>query len=200
LLSATALAVIPAATAKDFGPGDLRVCNAHHCVPIVNRAVLPLLGRFYYLDAYTPRVAPQPRLGAPAFELRFRNGYVTGVAAGVRFDRFLSFGVNLDQFQQETWYRVPTRVVPRLRELTAGLTPLRLTAAALIDTRILPVQSTRATQPPLGRRRPVTPGRLGSSLPWVLGIVALAPLIALPLLARRGRRSVAAQPPTLGAR
>jgi hypothetical protein len=46
-LAAAALAVISSATAKDSGPGDLRVCNAHCCVPIVNRAVLPLLGRFY---------------------------------------------------------------------------------------------------------------------------------------------------------
>jgi hypothetical protein len=135
LLAAAVLVVIPAATAKDFGPGDLRVCNAHRCVPIVNRAVLPLLGRFYYLDAYKPRVAPRPRLGAPAFELRFRNGYVTGIAASARFDRFLSYGVYLGRFQRGVWYRIPARLAAELRALTVGMKPLRVTHAALAKSR-----------------------------------------------------------------
>jgi hypothetical protein len=135
LLAAAALAATPAATAKDFGPGDLRVCNAHRCAPIVNRAVLPLLGRFYYLDARDPRVAPRARLGAPYFELRFRNGYVTGIAASARLDRFLSYGVNLGRFHRGVWYRVPARLALELRKLTAGMKPLRVTRAALARSR-----------------------------------------------------------------
>jgi len=89
LLAAAALAVTPAAIAKDFRPGDLRVCNAHRCVPIMSRAVLPLLNAFYY-GPHEPRVAARPRLGAPAFELRYRNGYATGIVASAKLDRFLA--------------------------------------------------------------------------------------------------------------
>lgn len=135
LLAAAALAVIPSATAKDFGPGDVRVCNAHRCVPIVNRAVLPLLGRFYYADAYDPRAVPRARLGAPYFELRFKNGYVTGIVASARLDRFLSYGVNLDRFHEGVWYRIPARLSTELRKLTAGMKPLRVTQAALAKSR-----------------------------------------------------------------
>jgi hypothetical protein len=130
LLAATALAATPAATAKDFRPGDLRVCNARRCVPITNRSVVRLLGPFYY-GARDPRVAAAPRMGARAFELRFTNGYVTGIAATARLDRFLSYGVNLDRFHRGTWYRIPTRLAAELRKLTAGMKPLRVTQAAL---------------------------------------------------------------------
>jgi hypothetical protein len=133
-LAAAALAVIPSATAKDFGPGDLRVC-AHRCVPIVHRAVLPLLGRFYYSDRQVAHVADRPRLGAPAFELRFTNGYVTGIAASARLDRFLSYGVNTGRFERGIWYRVPARIASELRALTARMKPLRVTRAALAKSR-----------------------------------------------------------------
>ena len=135
MLAAAALAVIPAATAKDFGPGDLRVCNAHRCAPITNRAVLPLLGRFYYSDVHDPRVTSRPRRGAPAFELRFKNGYVTGIVASARLDRFLSYGVNLGRFHRGVWYRLPTRLASELTKLTAGMKPLRVTQAALARSR-----------------------------------------------------------------
>lgn len=134
LLAAAALAVIPSATAKDFHPGDLRVCNAHRCVSITNRAVLPLIGSFYY-GPHAPPVAPRARLGASEFELRFPNGYVTGIVATSRLDRFLSYGVNLEQFQRGRWYRVPTRLAAELRKLTAGMKPLRVTRAALAKSR-----------------------------------------------------------------
>ena len=135
LLAAAALAVIPAATAKDFNPGDLRVCNTQRCVPITHRAVLPLLGRFYYSDPHDPRVAPRARLGAPAFELRFRNGYATGVAATAKLNRFLSYGVNTDRFHRGVWYRIPARLAAELGTLTAGMKPLRVTQTALAKSR-----------------------------------------------------------------
>ena len=135
LLAAAALAATPAATAKEFRPGDLRVCNAHRCVPIVNRTVLPLLGRFYYFDTQVAHVADRPRLGARAFELRFRNGYVTGIVASAGLDRFLSYGVNLGRFERGIWYRVPAGAAAELRRLTAGMKPLRVTKAALARSR-----------------------------------------------------------------
>ena len=135
LLGASTLLVVPSASAKDFGPGDLRVCNATRCVAITSREVLPHLGSFYYSDAPLARVS-RPALGAPYFELRFRNGYVTGIIATGRLDRFLSYGVHLERFARNKWYAVVPRVLSKeLRRLTADLRPLRLTRAALARSR-----------------------------------------------------------------
>jgi hypothetical protein len=90
-VAASALLILPSASAKDFGPGDLRVCNATRCVAIVNREVLPQLGSFYYSGPSPARVRG-PSLGAHYYELRFRNDYVTGIVATRRLDRFLSYG------------------------------------------------------------------------------------------------------------
>jgi hypothetical protein len=122
------------AGAKDFKPGDLRICNATRCIRIVDRLVLPTIGTFYYGDR-SPRSAPAPRMGAPAFELRFTNGYATGVVAGAKLDRFLSFGVNVGHFRRGVWYRVPPRLADELRHLAAGLRPLRVTKATLAKSR-----------------------------------------------------------------
>lgn len=130
LVAALALLVLPSAAAKDFGPGDLRVCNAKRCVALANRGVLPRIGAFYYgSHALTP--ARRPRLRAPYYELRFRNDYVTGIVATARLDRFLSYGVNTGRFVSRRWYAVPRRLSAELRRLTRGLRPLRLTRAAL---------------------------------------------------------------------
>lgn len=134
LVGASALVVLPSAGAKDFRPGDLRVCNSTRCLAIVNRDVLPLLGSFYYHGPPTARVRG-PELGAPYYELRFRNGYVTGIVATRRLDRFLSYGVNLQRFDRSTWYRVPRQVSSEFRRLTVRLRPLRLTHAALERSR-----------------------------------------------------------------
>ena len=92
---AIALSLAPSAHAKDFKPGDLRVCVRATCLPLNNIAALDSLSAFYYSSSYHPKVATAPRARAPYVELRYRNGYVTGIAAGVRFDHFLSYGVNL---------------------------------------------------------------------------------------------------------
>jgi hypothetical protein len=134
LVALSALLVLPAASAKEFHPGDLRFCDARSCVPIVNRAALPQLDSFYYGGCPPARV-PRPKLGAPYYELRFRNGYVTGIVATRRFDRFLSYGVNLDRFIQSKWYAVPHHMSSQLRRLAAGLRPLHLTRAALAKSR-----------------------------------------------------------------
>jgi hypothetical protein len=133
LLAGGLFMTVYAAMAKDFGPGDLFVCNARHCVPIESRAMLPLLSRFYY-SGHQPLAAPAVRIGAPAFELRFppkSQGYVTGIVATARLDRFLSFGVNMDRFAKSVWYRVPAQLALQLRRLTAELRPFRVTPGLL---------------------------------------------------------------------
>jgi hypothetical protein len=140
--SATAAAVVlaalalgaTAAHAKEFQPGDVRVCNANRCKAIAGPEVLSQLSAFYY-SSEQPLLARAPRLGAPFFELRYRNGYVTGIVAGARLDRFLSYGVHLGHFERGRWYRVPTDAALELRELTAGTAPLRLTRAAVARSR-----------------------------------------------------------------
>ena len=130
LAAAVVLLVVPGAAAKDFRPGDLRICNASRCVPITDSRILPLVGTFYYHSGSPPAASP-PRMGASMFELRFRNGYVTGIVATARLDRFLSYGVDLERFDKGRWYRVPARLAAELRRLAAPLRPLRVTASAL---------------------------------------------------------------------
>jgi hypothetical protein len=134
LLAATMLLVAPAASAKDFEPGDLRLCNARRCLPIEDRALLRSLSAFYYTGRAVLLVRG-PRLGAPMYELRFRNGYVTGIVAGVLLDRFLSYGVHLERFRRGQWYRFPNAVAAELRRLAAGLAPKRLTRQAIARSR-----------------------------------------------------------------
>ncbi len=99
-------------------------------VSMSDRDVLPMLSSFCYGDAQPP-VARPPRMGAPMFEVRFRNGYVTGIVAHPRLDRFLSYGVHLRHFRHGAWYRLPTEASLELRRLTAPLEPLHVTRAAL---------------------------------------------------------------------
>lgn len=130
LAAALTLLAIPAASAKDFRPGDLRVCNASRCVPIKNRAVLRRVGLFYYTGQAPVRVQPAA-VGSRYYELRLRNGYVTGIVATRKLDRFLSNGVNIGRFERDTWYRVPKMISLELRRLTQSLRPLRLTQRSL---------------------------------------------------------------------
>jgi hypothetical protein len=125
------LALCSGAAAKRFRPGDLRVCDASRCISIRSQSVLNAMAAFYYDSARRPVRARSPRLGVPFFRLEFSDGYVTGIVAGSGLTRFLSYGVNLGQFQAGVWYRVPGRAVAGLRSLTVGLAPLRLTAAAV---------------------------------------------------------------------
>jgi hypothetical protein len=132
--STVALLAAPAATAKDFQPGDLRICGATRCVAINDRDVLRTLSSFYYTGAQ-PSVTWAPRRGARAFELRFSNDYATGVVGSAGLDRFLSYGVNLGRFASRTWYAVPSQAADELRRLTSSLTPLRVNAALLRKSR-----------------------------------------------------------------
>ena len=134
LVAASALLALPWASAKDLRPGDVRVCNATRCVPILNRSVLPQLTSFYYSGPAPARVR-RPALGTPYYELRSRNGYVTGIVGTRRLDRFLTYGVHDQRFAADTWYAVPRRVSAEIRRLTRALRPLRLDRAALARSR-----------------------------------------------------------------
>jgi hypothetical protein len=203
LLLVGSLMATSIAGAKGFEPGDLSVCDASRCVSIRSQSVLNAVASFYYDSARPPARARAPRLGTPFFRLEFSNGYVSGIIAGAALERFLSYGVNLDQFKEGVWYRVPRRAVDGLLRLTVGLTPLRLTVAALTPTGTFAAQGPGATQtspPGADRVHRAAAGAHGDSARWLLGIAAIAVLIALALLARRWRRSVATQLPTPSAR
>jgi hypothetical protein len=125
LIVATGLLAVPAGLAKDFRPGDLRVCGRDRCVPLVDRDLLSGLARYYYGEGSVAR-APRVRLGSPGFVLRFRNGYATGIVGGAKLGRFQSYGVVCGRFERGRWYRVPPRAALALRRLTADLRPMRV--------------------------------------------------------------------------
>jgi hypothetical protein len=126
--------LVQSATAKNLRPGEVRVCNATRCVPIVERSVLPQLSSFYYTGPPPKRVR-RPALGTPYYELRFRNGFVTGIVATRQLDRFLTYGVHDQRFRPDVWYTVPRRVSAEVRRVAAVLRPLRLTRVALARSR-----------------------------------------------------------------
>jgi hypothetical protein len=129
LVVAAALLCSPAATAKDFGPADLRVCDAKRCVSIVNRAALRAFSSFYYGEGRATAVA-KPRLGAPAFSIRFRDGFAAGLVGSAKLDRSLVYGLNCGRFRRGRWYRLPTAAARGVRRLSTPLTPLRITRRA----------------------------------------------------------------------
>lgn len=190
----SSLILTSGAAAKHFGPGDLSVCSANRCVSIRSQPTLNALAAFYYDSAKPPARVRAPSLGVRFFQLEFSNRYITGIVAGTNLTRFLSYGVNLDQFQSNAWYRVPAGAVAELRRLTSALTPLHLTAAAITYPNAFAVPSSGAGPPrPQAVRRAAHGGQ--ANLPWALVILPLAALVAFALLARRRRRPVAAQLP-----
>ena len=65
--------------------------------------------------------APRPRVGSPVFQLRYRTGPAGTIITAISFR---VAGLNCGRFQRGKWYRLP----PKLRGLTDGLEPRRLTA------------------------------------------------------------------------
>jgi hypothetical protein len=181
------------AAAKEFEPGDLHVCNARRCIAIKSQPLLNALASFYYDSTQPPARAPAPKLGIPFFRLVFTNHYVTGIAAGAGLTRFLSSGVNLDQFHQSVWYRVPARAAAGLRRATVGLAPLRLTTAAVTDDGVFAVPTRGAARSSPSGPRPATRGGHASSPLRPLAFVLLSALSAFALLARRRGRAVGNQ-------
>jgi hypothetical protein len=129
VLAAVCLAVAASAanatTMKEFRPGDVRACGVDRCIAIRSQRVLDALARFYY-GSPAPTRASVPAKRAPYLRLVYRDGYVTGVAVGTRFTRFLSFGVNLGQFAARRWYAVPGPVAADLRRLGTNISTARL--------------------------------------------------------------------------
>jgi hypothetical protein len=126
-IAAAALLAVPSAVAKEFRPGDLRVCGRTQCVPIMNRSVLRVLSTYYYGPRWVVRAGPVRR-GAPGFELRFTNGYASGMVATTWLNRFRAYGVICGRFVRGRWYRFPPRAVAEIRRLTADMQPLRVSA------------------------------------------------------------------------
>lgn len=124
---AAALLTVPAALAKDFRPGDLRLCGRTRCVPITDRGVLRVLSSYYWGRGPVRRVH-RVRAGAPAFELRYGDGYPSGMVASSSLDRFRAYGFNCGRFQRGKWYRVPALAARALRKSSVGLRPLRVPA------------------------------------------------------------------------
>src|SRR5439155_2528068 len=127
LVTACGLLAVPSAVAKDFGPGDLRVCGRHHCVSITNRHLLRILSDYYYGSRRVPRAA-RVRLGAPGFELRYKNGYASGMVAGTMLKRFRAYSFYCGRFQRGKWYRFPAGAASTLRRITTGMHPQRVSA------------------------------------------------------------------------
>lgn len=133
-VAAAAVASAGAATTKDFKPGDARLCGATRCVAVMSPTLTKELSSFVYAGPQ-PRTAAAVRVGEPAFELRFRDGYVAGILATGRLDRWLSYGVYLERFSRGRWYIVPRKTAAALQRLAAPLKPLRLTPAAIARSR-----------------------------------------------------------------
>jgi hypothetical protein len=125
LIASCGLLLVPAALAKDFGPGDLRVCGRDRCVSITNRPLLRILSSYYYGGWRVHRAAPV-RLGTNGFVLRFRDGYASGMVAGAELKRFRAYGFFCGRFERGKWYRFPARAGAALKRLTAGMQPQRV--------------------------------------------------------------------------
>ena len=131
LVSVSLFSVSPSlspAVAKDFGPGDARVCDAGGCEPIMNRAAARELASFLYAGPQPERVW-RPAAGSPSFELRLRLGRTIGVAGGRWLNRMRVHGLNCDRFRRGRWYRLPAEVAEELRQLTADRAGIPLRGA-----------------------------------------------------------------------
>jgi hypothetical protein len=129
LVLASLGAAAPAA-AKGFGPGDLVICDARRCAPVMERKAVDVASALIF-TGQQPRLVPAPRLGARSFELRYRTGYVIGMVGGPKLGRFLSYGVVLERFDRGSWYQVPPTLARELRALTTGFRPAPITARSL---------------------------------------------------------------------
>jgi hypothetical protein len=115
------LVLVAAASAKEIPPGSLLICGSKHCRAVTSRADARAFSRLLWGEGRVAR-APTPRVGSPVFQLRFRDGPAGAIitARAIRVH-----GLNCGRFRRGLWYRLPVR----LRGLTAGLEPRRLTAS-----------------------------------------------------------------------
>jgi hypothetical protein len=122
VLLTASLVIGAAAWAKEIRPGELMICGARHCRNVTQPAQARAFSALLWGEGTVPR-APTPRVGAPVFQLRFRDGPAGAIitATAIRVA-----GLNCGRFQHGKWYRLPRA----LRGLTTGLQPRRLGAAA----------------------------------------------------------------------
>jgi hypothetical protein len=125
LILACGLLAVPAAVAKDFRPGDLRVCGRDRCVPLVDKRPLRIVSAFYYGGGSVTQ-APRVRVGATGFVLRYRNGYATAIVTSAKLGRFQSYSVICRRFERGRWYRFPPRAGLALGAATPDLRPVRV--------------------------------------------------------------------------
>ena len=106
--------------AKEIRPGDLRICGATHCRVVNSPAQARAFSELIWGPSHTVR-APNPRVGSPIFQLRFKDGPAGAIisATAIRVH-----GLICGRFQRGKWYRLPAS----LRDITAGLEPKRLRA------------------------------------------------------------------------
>jgi hypothetical protein len=117
VIVASGLVAAAGAAAKEIPPGELMVCGATQC-----RVVTDAQSRAFsdLLWGNRPvRRAPTPRVGAPIYQLRFKNGPVGAIitATSIRVH-----GLHCGRFRRGKWYRLPAS----LRGLTARLAPKSL--------------------------------------------------------------------------
>jgi hypothetical protein len=112
--------LVAAASAKEIPPGSLLICGSEHCRAVTSPADAKAFSSLLWGEGRVAR-APTPRVGSPVFQLRFRDGPAGAIitATAIRVH-----GLNCGRFRRGLWYRLPVR----LRGLTAGLEPRRLSA------------------------------------------------------------------------
>jgi hypothetical protein len=125
LIAVCGVLLVPSALGKGSGPS--LVCGRHRCVSIKNPHLARILSDFYW-SAERPRRAPRVPLGTPGFELRWSDGYATGMVAGTMLKRFRAYGFYCERFQRGKWYWIPPRAAAALRRMTAGMRPMRVSA------------------------------------------------------------------------
>jgi hypothetical protein len=127
-LAVVVLVAASASSAKEFRPGDVRLCDARQCVSLGEQRLLFELSSFVYGDTRVRRVQPLRR-GAPVLQLRYRDGYVPGLLGRDGLDRFRSHGVICGRFVRGVWYRVPAPLARDLRMAAVRLNPLRFSGS-----------------------------------------------------------------------
>jgi hypothetical protein len=128
LVVVLAVVFASSATAKEFGPHDLKLCGRSGCAPIRGAETLHAFSTFAYGEGRVS-VVSAPRVGAPSFAIRrVSDGNLIGVVSGRRLDRFRANGIYCGRFHRGVWYRLPARVTRELRKLTAQLVPAKLSA------------------------------------------------------------------------
>lgn len=166
------------ASAKLFRAGEIEVCSHSHCAPVTGHATLARLAAYYYDATRPPRRAAAPPTGAPYWGIQFRDGYVTGIVAGRDLGTFLSYGVNLGQFTDGVWYRVPPAVAAGLRRAARGVAPARLAPAALAGSDPLAPDGPPAGASVTRATAPAAPDGSGGPA-WTLSLIPLAALLML---------------------